>query len=86
LGALPNKIVGVKVTPKFRDFPTFSLISPQRSERYHQTMDASLRDGEKWYIWPTNKYVIATHSHPPCGRRYSNSFILYLTGVTAVAV
>jgi len=36
-----------------------------------QTTDTSLRYGEKnGVLWSTMKYVIAAHSHPPCGRRY----------------
>jgi len=36
-------------------------------------MDTSLRDGENGVLWSTMKYVIVAHSHPPCGRRYSDS-------------
>jgi len=58
LAAHPNKFEGwegVKVSPEFRDFPTFSPISPQRSKispftnlkTDYQTTDTSLRYGEK---------------------------------------
>ena len=78
LGAPPKKMfVGVKVP----NFVIFRLSRPflHNGAIYHQSENwwSNYEHPTRWWkngvLWSTNKYVIAAHSQPPCGRRYSDS-------------
>ena len=85
LGVPPNKFAGGKVspnlglTPKFHDFPTFSLISPQWSEvspSWKSIMRLPYDMVRKWCTLVHHEicdYLIAANAHPPYGWRYSDS-------------
>jgi len=78
-GGSPKHLRGVTVSPNFVVFRLFRSFL-RNGARYHQSENELSNYGQFPTSWckngllcSTTKYVIAAHSHPPCGRRYSDS-------------